>query len=119
MKGGERFPAELMEERTMAYGIFYAQCEITKKNGRLPSIEDAIKLAEQRFDECGQNICEECHTLADAQEALAKLKCELCPAQFWALGAGYNAYMYQIIEIGSGDGYGFAEWTYPQDDEEG
>lgn len=85
----------------MAYGIFYAQCEITKKNGRLPSVEDAIKLAEQRFDECGQNICEVCHTLADAQEALAKLKCELCPASFWALGAGY----------------GFAKWQYPQDEE--
>lgn len=83
----------------MAYGIFYAQCEITKKNRRLPSIEDAVKLA-------------------DAREALAKLKCELCPAQFWAVGAGYNAYMYQIIEISSGDGYEFAEWSYTQDDEE-
>lgn len=103
----------------MAYGIFYVQCEITKKNGRLPSIEDAVKLAEQRFDECGQNICAVYHTLADAQEALAKLKCELCPASFWALGTGYTAYMYQIIEIGSGDGYGFAKWQYPQDDEEG
>ena len=102
----------------MAYGIFYVQCEITKKNGRLPSIEDAIKLAEQRFDECGQNICAVYHTLADAQEALAKLKCELCPSQFWALGTGYTAYMYQIAEIGSGDGYGFAKWQYPQDDEE-
>lgn len=102
----------------MAYGIFYAQCEIAKKNGRLPSVKEAIKLAEQRFDECGQNPCEMFHTLTDAQEALAKLKCELCPAQFWSIGAGYNAYMYQIIEIGSGDGYGFAEWTYPRGDEE-
>lgn len=49
---------------------------------------------------------------------LAKEKCELCRAQFWAIGAGYNAYMYQIIEMGSGDGYGFAEWEYPHDDEE-
>lgn len=102
----------------MAYGIFYVQCEITKKNGRLPSVEEAIKLAEQRFDECCQNPCEILHTRADAQEALAKLKCELCPSQFCALGTGYTAYMYQIIEIGSGDGYGFAEWRYPQEDEE-
>lgn len=113
MKGGGRFPAGLTEERTMAYGIFYAQCEITKKNGRLPSVEEAIKLAKQRFDECDPSPCEMFHELAAAQEALAKLKCELCPAQFWAIGAGYNAYMYQIIEIGSGDGYGFAEWAYP------
>ena len=103
----------------MPYGIFYVQCEITKKNGRLPSAEEAIKLAKQRFDECNQNPCAIFHTLADAQEALEKLKCELCPTQFWALGTGYDAYMYQIIEIGSGDGYGFAEWVYPQDDEEG
>ena len=102
----------------MAYGIFYVQCEITKKNGRLPSVAEAIKLAEQRFDEGDANPCALFHTLADAQKALAKRKCELCRAQFWAIGAGYNAYMYQIIEIGSGDGYGFAEWTYPQDDEE-
>lgn len=101
----------------MAYGIFYVRCEITKKNGRLPSVEDAIKLAEQRFNECNQNPCQCFHELGEAQEALAKLKCELCPS-FWADGAGYDAYMYQIIEIGSGDGYGFAEWTYPQDDEE-
>jgi len=53
----------------MAYGIFYAQCEITKKNGRLPSVEDAIKLAEQRFDKCSQDPCEMFHTLADAQAA--------------------------------------------------
>lgn len=102
----------------MAYGIFYVQCEITKKNGRLPSVEDAIKLAEKRFDECNQNPCAMFHTLADAQETLAKLKCELCPAQFWSIGTGYLAYMYQIIEIGSGDGYGFAKWQYPQDDAE-
>lgn len=101
----------------MAYGIFYAQCEITKKNGRLPCVEDAIKRAEQRFDECNQIPCEMFHTLADAQEELAKCKCELCPAKFWAIGTGYNAYMYRIYEIGSGDGYGFAEWTYPQDEE--
>lgn len=102
----------------MAYGIFYAQCEITKKNGRLPSIQEAIRLAEQRFDELNQNPCVCFHTLEDAQEALANLKCELCPAQFWAAGAGYTAYMYQIIETGTGDGYGFAKWQYPQDDEE-
>lgn len=102
----------------MAYGIFYVQCEITKKNGRLPSIKEAIKLAEQRFDECEANPCGTFPSLAEAQEVLAKERCELCRAQFWAIGAGYNAYMYQIIEIGSGDGYGFAEWTYPQDDEE-
>lgn len=102
----------------MAYAIYYAQCEITKKNGRLPSIPEAVKLAEQRFDECGKNRCEVYQTLADAQEALAKLKCELCPASFWALGTGYTAYMYQIIEIGIGDGYGFAKWQYPQDNEE-
>lgn len=102
----------------MAYGIFYAQCEITKKNGRLPSVEDAIKLAEQRFDECDQRPCQCFHELDEAQEALAKLKCALCRAQFRASGAGYCAYMYQIAEIGSGDGYGFAEWTFPQDDEE-
>lgn len=102
----------------MAYGIFYVQCEITKKNGRLPSVPEAIKLAKQRFDECGQNPCEIFHTLTDAQEALVKLKCELCPASFCALGTGYTAYMYQIIEIGSVDGYGFAEWQYPQDNEE-
>lgn len=102
----------------MAYRIFYAQREITKKNGRLPSVAEAIKLAEQRFDECEANPCGTFPTLADAQEALAKLKCELCPASFWALGTGYTAYMYQIVEIGSGDGYGFAEWVYPQDDEE-
>lgn len=102
----------------MAYGIFYVQCEIAKKNGRLPSVEDAIKLAEQRFDECDANPCGVFPTLTEAQEVLAKLKCELCPASFWALGTGYTAYMYQIIEIGSGDGYGFAEWSYPQDDEE-
>lgn len=102
----------------MAYGIFYVQCEITKKNGRLPSVEQAIKLAEQRFDECNPNPCGTYPTLAEAQEELAKLKCELCPAQFWSVGSGYTAYMYQIIEIGSGDGYGFAEWTYPQEDEE-
>ena len=101
----------------MAYGIFYAQCDITKRNGRLPSVEYAAKLAEQRFDECDQNPGEIFHTLADAQEALAKLKCELRPARFWSLGPGYNAYMYQIIEIGTGDGYGFTEWTYQQDDE--
>lgn len=76
MKGGEPFPAGLMEERTMAYGIFYAQREITKKNGRLPSVEDAIKLAEQRFATCNQISCEMFHTLADAQEALAKRKGE-------------------------------------------
>lgn len=103
----------------MAYGIFYVQCEITKKNGRLPSVPEAIKRAKQRFDECDKNPCEMFHELADAQEALAKLKCELCPARFWSSGPGYNAYMYQIIELGSGDGYGFAEWTYPQDDAEG
>ena len=102
----------------MAYGIFESQREITKKNGRLPSVPEAIKLAEQRFDECNQNPCAMFHTLADARKALAKLKCELCPSKFWALGTGYTAYIYQIIEIGSGDGYGFAEWTYPQDDEE-
>lgn len=102
----------------MAYGIFYAQCEITKKNGRLPSAEEAIKLAEKRFDECNQIPCEMFHTLAEAKEALAKRKCALCHAKFWALGTGYIAYMYQIIEIGSGDGYGFAKWQYPQDDEE-
>lgn len=102
----------------MAYGIFYAQCEITKKNGRLPSVQEAIKLAEQRFDECSRNPCGMFHTLADAQDALSKLKCELCHAPFWAIGTGYTAYMYQLIEIGSGDGYGFAEWTYPQDDDE-
>lgn len=102
----------------MAYGIFYMQCEITGENGRLPSVEEAIEMAEQRFDECSQNPCGAYHTLADAQEALANLKCELCPAQFLASGNGYDAYMYQIIEIGSGDGYGFAKWTFPQDDEE-
>ena len=102
----------------MAYGIFYAQCEITKKNGRLPSVTEASKLAEQLFYECDQEPCGTFPSLADAQEALAKLKCALCPASFWALGAGYTAYMYQIIKIGSGDGYGFAEWTYPHDDEE-
>lgn len=102
----------------MAYGIFYVQCEITKKNGRLPSVPEAIKLAEQRFDECEPNPCGTFPTLADAQEVLAKLNCELCHAPFWAVGRGYNAYMYQIIEIGSGDGYGFAEWEYPHDDEE-
>lgn len=102
----------------MAYGIFYAQCDITKKNGRLPSVPEAIKLAKQRFDECDKNPREMFHELADAQEALAKLKCELRPARFWSLGPGYNAYMYQIIELGSGDGYGFAEWVYPRDDEE-
>lgn len=103
----------------MAYGIFYAQREITKKNGRLPSVAEAIKLAEERFwDDDVPNPCQCFNELDEAREALAKLKCELCPAQFWAIGAGYNAYMYQIIEIGSGDGYGFAKWTYPQDDEE-
>lgn len=102
----------------MAYGIFYAQCEITKKNGRLPSIQEAIRLAEQRFDELNQNPCVCFHTLEDAREELARLKCELCPSQFWALGAGYTAYMYRIIEIGSADGYEFAEWQYPQDDED-
>ena len=102
----------------MAYGIFYAQCEITKKNGRLPGIQEAIKLAEQRFCELNQSPCCSFNTLEDALEELAKLKCELCPAQFWALGAGYTAYMYQIIEIGSADGYEFAEWQYPQDDED-
>ena len=100
----------------MKCGIFYVQREITKKNGRLPSVPEAIKLAKQRFDECDKNPCEMFHELADAQEALAKLKCELCPDQFWAIGVGYTAYMYQIAEIGSGDGYGFAGWVCPQDD---
>lgn len=102
----------------MAYGIFYVQCEITKKNGRLPGIEEAIKLAEQRFDECEANPCGTFPSLAEAQDLLAKQKCELRRAQFWSLGSGYCAYMYQIIELGSGDGYGFAKWQYPQDDEE-
>lgn len=102
----------------MAYGIFYAQCEITKKNGRLPSVPEAIKLAEKRFDKCNQIPCEMFHTLADAKEALAKRKCELCPAKFWALGTGYLVCMYQILDIGTGDGYGFAKWTYPQDEED-
>lgn len=86
--------------------------------GDLQIINRRLHRNRHRFDECGQNICAVYHTLADAQESLAKLKCELCPASFWALGTGYTAYMYQIIEIGSGDGYGFAEWTYPQDEEE-
>lgn len=96
----------------MAYGIFYAQCEITKKNGRLPNIQEAIRLAEQRFDELNQIPCVCFHTLEDAREELARLKCELCHSQFWALGAGYTVYMYRIIEIGSADGYDFAEWQY-------
>lgn len=103
----------------MPYGMFYKQVEITKKNGRLPSVEDAIKLAEERFwDGDAPNPCQCFHGLDEAREALAKQKCELLPSQYYALGAGYCAYMYCIVEIGSGDGYGFAEWTYPQDDEE-
>lgn len=102
----------------MTYGIFYVQCEITKKNGRLPAIEEAIKLAEQRFDECEANPCGTFPSLAEAQDLLAKQKCELRRAQFCSAGFGYCAYMYQIIELGSGDGYGFAEWEYPHDDEE-
>ena len=102
----------------MAYGIFYAQCEITRKNGRLPNIQEAIKLAEQRFDECDQQPCGAFPSLSDAQQELAKVKCELRHAQFWAVGAGYCAYMYQIVELGSYNGYGFAKWEYPQDDED-
>jgi hypothetical protein len=109
-----------MEGTDMAYGMFYKQVEITKKNGRLPSVEDAIKLAEERFWEGDEpNPCQCFHDLDEAREALAKEKCELLPSQYYALGAGYCAYMYCLVEIGSGDGYGFAEWTYPQDDEEG
>jgi hypothetical protein len=26
--------------------------------------------------------------------------------------------MYQIVELGSYNGYGFAKWEYPQDDED-
>lgn len=103
----------------MAYGMLYKQVEITKKNGRLPSVEDAIKLAEERFwDDDAPNPCQCFHALDEARGALSKEKCELCPSQYYALGEGYRAYMYCLVEIGSGDGYGFAEWTYPTDDEE-
>lgn len=103
----------------MPYGIFYKQIEITKKNGRLPSVEDAIKLAEERFwEDDVPNPCQCFHELAEAREALAKEKCELCTAQFWAIGSGYCAYMYCIAETGSGDVYDFAEWTYPGKDED-
>lgn len=33
----------------MPYGLFYKHAEITKKNGRLPIAEDAVKPAKERF----------------------------------------------------------------------
>lgn len=70
----------------MAYGMFYKQIEITKKNGRLPSVEDAIKQAEERFwDGDAPNPCQCFHDLDEAREALAKEKCELLPSQYYAV----------------------------------
>lgn len=109
----------------MAYGIFYAQCEITKKNGRLASMDDAIKRAEDEF------FCDDraefkasYSTIDEAKSALENLHCELCRAQFRSVGSGYTAYMYALVEctededgeLMPGDIVEFADWIRPDED---
>lgn len=104
------------------FGIFETQTEITKKNGRLCGIDDAVRLAES---ECANlNLVESFDTLEAARDALAKYSCELYRSQFWAIGSGYNAYMKLIVEydvidgeMELGDYLDFAAWTTPVDDE--
>lgn len=110
----------------MIYGIFESQCEITKKNGRLASIDDAIRVAKDEFfsDDRG-DLKSTYDTIEDAKAALDRLHCELCRAQFWSSGAGYNAYMYAIVELTERDGgelmpgdiIEFASWIRPDDTE--
>lgn len=111
----------------MKYGIFEAQCEITKKNGRLASIDDAIRIAKDEFFNDDRAVLRSTFdTIDEARAALAALHCELFSAQFWAVGAGYTADMHALVEctedadgeIVPGDIVGFASWIRP-DDEEG
>ena len=110
----------------MPYGIFYAQYEITKHNGRLCSAEEAMQLSESKFlSQLGVTLVRGSLTQEQALEDLKSRKCELNRAQFWAIGSGYCAYMYAAVEYDERDGEfmpydgEFAEWQYPQDDEEG
>lgn len=110
----------------MAYGIFYVQCEITKKNGRLASIDDAIRIAEGEFftDDRG-DLKSTYDTIEDAKTALERMHCELCRAQFWSSGAGYTADMHALVEctedeggeLVRGDIVEFASWIRPDDED--
>lgn len=110
----------------MKYGIFDAQCEITKKNGRLASIDDAIRIAKDEFFNYDRAVLRSTFdTIDEARAALAALHCELCRAQFWAVGAGYNAYMYALVEctededgeLMPGDIVEFASWIRPDEED--
>jgi hypothetical protein len=110
----------------MAYGIFYSQCEITKKNGRLASIDDAIRIAKDEFFSDGRvDLKSTYDTIEDAKAALDRLHCELCRAQFLASVYWYNAYMCAIVELTERDGgelmpgdiVEFASWICPDDEE--
>lgn len=111
----------------MTYGIYESSCEITKKNGRLASIDNAIRIAKDEFfsDDRGE-LKATFDTINEAKAALAMLNCELCRAQFWSSGAGYTADMHALVEciededgeLMPGDTVEFANWIRPDDDEE-
>ena len=110
----------------MAYGIFESQCEITKKNGRLASIDDAIRIAKDEFfSDDRANLKATYDTVDEARAYLARMHCELCRAQFLSSGAGYNAYMHALVEctededgeLMPGDTVEFASWIRPDDED--
>lgn len=110
----------------MIYAIYESNCEITKKNGRLASIDDAIRFAEDEFfsDDRGEKKTSY-ETLDEAKAALERMHCELRRAQFWAVGAGYTAYMHALVEctededgeLMPGDIVEFASWIRPDDED--
>lgn len=112
----------------MMYAIYESSCEITKKNGRLASIDDAIRIAKDEFfsDDRGE-LKSTYGTIDEAKAALARMHCELCRAQFWSSGAGYNAYTHALVEctededgeLMPGDIVEFADWIRPDEDGEG
>lgn len=110
----------------MIYAIYNSNCEITKKNGRLASIEDAIRIAQDEFFTDDRGEPRSTHdTIEDAKAVLEKLHCELCRAQFWSIGAGYTADMYALVEctkdedgdLMPGDIVEFANWIRPGDED--
>lgn len=108
----------------MMYVIYESQCEITKKNGRLASIDDAIRIAKgEFFSDDRAELKSTYGTIDEAKAALEKLHCELRRAQFWSVGTGYTAYMYALVEctkdedgeLVPGDVVEFASWIRPED----
>ena len=116
----------LMEGKEMIYGIYDSSCEVTKKNGRLASIDDAIRIAKDEFfsDDLA-DLRSACDTIDEAKSALERMHCELCRAQFWSSGAGYTADMHALVEctededgeLVPGDIVEFASWIRPDDED--